>query len=81
MRLKRNGEYLGGLFGGRSYAAGYPEEPQDIHVEEAFVLDSAGAFVYENGEYARVGSELLVRWEEVEFLEFFRDPSEAQSDG
>jgi hypothetical protein len=80
MRLKRNGECVGGLFGERSYAAGYPEEPQDTHIEETFALDAAGAFIYENGEYARLGSELLIRWEEIEFLEFFRDPSEAQND-
>jgi hypothetical protein len=74
LRLK-SGAWLGGVFaeanGRRSYAAGYPE-PQDLFLSAAvevdpetgeFVLDEAGAPALQPGG-------LLIRWEEVEFLEF-----------
>jgi hypothetical protein len=63
-------DWVGGLFGAGSYAAGYPEEPQDIFIESAFQMTEAGEFVYENDQHVELGSSLLVRWEELEFLEF-----------
>lgn len=73
MRLKlKSGEWVGGWFGPGSYAAGYPE-PQDLLIESVYRLDSHGAFeTDDSGAPVPVGSSLLVRWEEVELLEFFR---------
>jgi hypothetical protein len=70
-RLKGSGAWVGGLFGELSYAAGYPEAPQDIYVERAYEMADDGEFLYDGDDYIELGSGLLVRWEEIEFLEFF----------
>jgi hypothetical protein len=73
-RLK-SGTWLGGAYayanGRRPYAAGYPE-PQDLYLAASVAVDP------ETGEFSRDGEGnlqlgeggLLVRWEEVEYLEF-----------
>jgi hypothetical protein len=75
LRLK-SGVWLGGGYvesdtGLRSYAAGYPEDP-DLLLAEAIETDpDTGEFGLDaQGEPSRRGSALLVRWEEVEYLEF-----------
>ena len=75
LRLK-SGSWIGGAYatstnGLKSYSAGYPE-PQDIFLATAAEVDPiTGAFVYaDDGEVVLLGSGLLVRWEEVEYLEF-----------
>jgi hypothetical protein len=77
MRLK-SGTWLAGVYGTtatgrRSYAAGYPE-PGDLYLSLQLRVDPA------TGEFARDdddrpvpvpgGSGLLVRWSEIEYLEF-----------
>lgn len=72
MRLRlKSGTWIGGAFGQESYAAGYPE-PSDLYLAIAVEVDPAsGAFVFgDNGEFLRRDSGILVRWEEVEYLEF-----------
>ena len=66
-------DWLGGFYGLDSYAAGYPEEPQDIYLEETYAMNQDdGLFLHmENGSLERLGSGLLIRWEEVLFLEVF----------
>ena len=60
------------LLGDASYAAGYPEIPQDIFLEKAYLMNADGSFsTATDGGYEETGSQLLIRWEEVEFLEFF----------
>lgn len=74
LRMK-SGVWLGGAYadgnGRRSYAAGYPE-PQDLYLATAVELDpETGAFaVDEDGNVALLDGGILVRWEEVEHLEF-----------
>lgn len=74
LRMK-SGAWLGGAFaemdGRRSYAAGYPE-PQDLLLVTAALLDQeTGQFVLnELGEVQTLESAILVRWDEVEYLEF-----------
>jgi len=76
LRMK-SGVWLGGAYATgataelKSYTAGYPE-PQDIFLSEVVVLDpDSGDFVVDDdGAPQRTGSGLLVRWEEVEYLEF-----------
>jgi hypothetical protein len=74
LRMKSGG-WLGGAFadanGRRSYAAGYPE-PQDLYLAAAVELDQeTGAFVVDDdGNVPLLEGGLLVRWEEVEHLEF-----------
>lgn len=55
----------------KSYAAGYPEE-QDLYLVETVEIDpETGEFVYDDsGEPVPRGSGILVRWSEVEYLEF-----------
>ena len=76
LRLK-SGTWIGGAFtltaGRRSYVAGYPET-QDLLLSQAAVVDP------QTGEFKGVAPtaegqaiRLLVRWEEVEYLEFVED--------
>jgi hypothetical protein len=55
----------------RSYAAGYPE-PQDLYLAAAIeVHPETGQFLLADDGEPRAGrGGLLVRWEEVEYLEF-----------
>jgi hypothetical protein len=57
--------------GSRSYAAGYPEDP-DLYLVEAIEADpQSGEFLLDkNGEPTLRGSGILVRWAEVEYLDF-----------
>lgn len=79
LRLKEGGTWIGGQFGEASYAAGYPEEPQDLYLEATYaMLQSDGSFVQdEEGDFVELGSGLLIRWDEVHFLEVF--PLEEQA--
>jgi hypothetical protein len=70
-RLKTDLSWVGGFFGADSYAAGYPEVPQDVLLERSYKMGSDGSFVQENGEFVLIGSRLLIRFEEIDFLEFF----------
>jgi len=74
-RLK-SGVWLGGAFssageGLDSYAAGYPDE-QDLFLAEAYSVDpETGEFELDaNGDVVPTGSGILVRWAEVEYLDF-----------
>ncbi len=85
LRMK-SGVWLSGAFatqtggGARSYATGYPDE-QDLYLVQAvdvdpqtgeFLTDAEGHPVLTDAEGHPVlrGSGILVRWEEVEYLEF-----------
>jgi len=73
LRLK-TGTWLGGAYarqdGRRSYASGYPEAGELFIAEAASVDPETGEFEYANGEVVLLGSSILIRWEEVEYLEF-----------
>jgi len=75
LRMK-SGSWLGGAYsegrtGMRSYAAGYPEEADLLIAEAAEVDPDSGEFVFDASGNPRLrGSALLVRWSEVEYLEF-----------
>lgn len=78
MRLRmKSGVWIGGAFtndqrsGLRSYAAGYPDE-QDLYLAIAAEVDpTSGEFeVDADGETVTRESGILVRWGEVEYLEF-----------
>ncbi|MDQ3981580.1 MAG: DUF6338 family protein, partial [Actinomycetota bacterium] len=75
LRLK-SGIWIGGAYavtadGRRSYAAGYPE-PQDLFlVQTAEVDPGTGQFLFhEDGSIKLRESSVLIRWHEVEYLEF-----------
>jgi hypothetical protein len=75
LRLK-SGTWLGGAYavkedGWASYASGYPET-QDLFLVEAAELDAeTGEFLFdEDGDPLLRGSGILIRWDEVEYLEF-----------
>lgn len=70
LRLK-NETWVGGLFGGESYASGYPE-PQDLLLETTYRMEGDGAFSDgPDGGFEDLGSGILVSWEDVHFLEVF----------
>lgn len=77
------GERIGGIFGPYSYASGYPEEPQDLYLEQGLVVDQqTGEFVVDDsGEYEELGAGLMVRWENVKVLEFFEAQPEETDEG
>jgi len=75
LRLK-GGTWLGGAFatradGTRAYAAGYPEQ-QDLYLVESVEVDpETGSFLLDDeGTPVSRGSSILIRWEEVEYLDF-----------
>jgi len=79
VRLKlMDGEWVGGLFGDRSYASGYPE-PQDPLLEEAYQIGDDGTFAQgdERQDFVSLGSSILISWSEVQFLESFELPLQA----
>lgn len=75
VRLK-SGAWLGGAFanatdGRRSYASGYPET-QDLYLSTILATDPAtGEFEYGgDGNVKVLDGGLLLRWDEVEYLQF-----------
>jgi Family of unknown function (DUF6338) len=73
LKLKSGG-WIGGELAAGSYAAGYPES-QDLYVASAAEVDpETGEFVFEDGKVKLRSSGILVRWDEVEYLEII--PSE-----
>lgn len=53
-----------------SYASGYPHA-QDLYLAETIeVSPDSGEVMEENGRPVLRGVGLLIRWEEIEFLEF-----------
>lgn len=74
MRLKSGG-WIGGVWAQvgdrRSYAAGYPEDQDLFLAATASVDPDSGEFLTDDGGNVEVlPGALLVRWSEVEFLEF-----------
>jgi hypothetical protein len=62
----KNGDMVGGLYGGNSFASSYPEK-EDLYLEELWTVDVEGKF------QAKVEntSGLLVNFEEIKLIEFF----------
>jgi hypothetical protein len=79
LKVKDSDVWLGAFFGDESYAAGYPEEPQDLYLERTFAMDQEdGSFIVDAaGNPDDLGTSLLIRWSEVQFLEVF--PEEEQT--
>lgn len=79
VRVKlKSGAWLGGAFtqeaDGRSYASGYPHGGDLYLVRTVRVDPDTGAFLYdEDGRLQLMEAGILVRWEEMEFLEFIRE--------
>lgn len=75
IRLRmRSGRWLGGVFaaidGRRPYAAGFPHA-QDLYLADVAEVDAEGDFALtDEGDVRLSGNGLLVRWDDVEYLEF-----------
>jgi len=76
VRVKlKSGPWIGGAYATygdmKSYSAGYPEQ-QDIFLARSADLDTTtGEFLVESDGSVRLGAGgLLVRWEEIEYLEY-----------
>ena len=83
-RLKNDDDHawLGGLFGEYSYAAGYPETPQDLWLEKTYVMTADGDFATDDeGNFLETGGGLLIRWEEIDLLEFFHVEGSGDDNG
>lgn len=73
-----SGSWVAGLYvtteqGGRvSYASGYPEEAQDVYLAQQLKVDpETGAWERdENEQPVQIPGGLLLRWDQVEFVEF-----------
>jgi hypothetical protein len=70
----KSGTWVAGLYstagGRRSYASGYPEAQDLLLMDTVLVDPETGDIVLVNGSPARRGISLLIRWEEVELMEF-----------
>lgn len=83
MRLK-SGQWLGGEYADGSHVAGYPEPPDIYLARELAVDQELGDFSFDDaGEPMPVGGYgILVRWDEVEYLEIAgNDEAEEQASG
>ena len=72
IRLRtKSGLYMGGYYGQGSYVAGYPNI-QDIYLTRAIEVDpySGAIGIDSEGNPLVLPSGLLIRWDEVEYLEF-----------
>ncbi|MDP9327031.1 MAG: DUF6338 family protein [Actinomycetota bacterium] len=78
IRLRlRSGAWIGGVYsrhpsgGLGSYAAGYPD-PQDLLLGDAAEVDpDSGEFLVDaDGSTRMIGSAILIRWDQVEYLVF-----------
>jgi hypothetical protein len=65
--MKADGEMIGGLFNGKSFASSYPEK-EDIYLEELWKIDEDGKFK----EKVKSTNGLLVNFEEIKYIEFFK---------
>ena len=75
----KSGSWVGGLYSAigdrRPYASGYPEI-QELYLARSLEIDPEdGTFKYdENDEPIRGAGGLLMRWEEIELMEFIHTP-------
>jgi hypothetical protein len=71
VRLKlASGDWKAGHWRQPSYASGYQEET-DLFLADLVMVDNAGQFVMDrNKRPVPVGAGLLIRWSEVQYLEF-----------
>src|SRR5918993_1075821 len=73
----RDGRWLGGFWaegdegGLQSYASGYPDV-QELYLVEQFGVQDGKMIVDAEGDPIKLGRGLLVRWEEIAYLEFIQ---------
>jgi hypothetical protein len=69
----KDGRFAGGVFAAEWYAAGYPEQPQDVYLERMYRVLDDGTFAEgdDEGGFEEMGSGALIRWDEIKVLEFF----------
>ena len=74
-----DGHWIGGLFADGSYAAGYPEAPEDIYIEQVWEMGPDGRFigVLEDTDFEGHGA--LIRWDQIKVLEFFHLPKRSRN--
>ena len=80
----KSGNWIGGVFGEvnkrRPYASGYPE-PQDLYLAATIRLDPyTGEILTDCEGHPEIqDSGILLRWEEIEYLEFTEAASEEEN--
>jgi hypothetical protein len=70
----RDGTWVGGWYGARSYASGYPSSP-DIYIEWAYQMNDDGSF----GPPTQRSSGIYLRLDSVDVLEFIERKEDAES--
>ncbi|ORW07207.1 DUF6338 family protein [Mycobacterium kyorinense] len=69
LKLK-GGEWKAGIWYRPAYASAYGED-QELYIAEQIVVSAEGAVAYDdNGDPAYLGVGLLIRWSEIEYVEF-----------
>jgi hypothetical protein len=63
----KNGQMVGGLYSGNSFASSYPEK-EDLYLSQLWKVDEQGVFK----EPVENSGGLLVNFEEIHFIEFFK---------
>lgn len=70
LRLKDSDEWKAGLWYRPAYASAYGED-QELYIAEQIAVSADGAVSYDdNGDPIYFGAGLLIRWSEVEYIEF-----------
>lgn len=70
-----DGTWMGGWFGGESFASSYPE-PREIYLEQGYAMNGSGVFT---GEISAPNG-LYIRCDEVRLLDFATDVDDAKSE-
>jgi hypothetical protein len=82
----KDDQWLGGFWaesdegGLQSYASGYPDT-QELYLVEQFSVDDGKIVVDDEGDPATLGRSLLVRWDEIAYLEFIQAVSAEPAPG
>lgn len=80
----KSGRWIGGVYAevdaNRPYASGYPEI-QELFLARTLLVDPEdGSFIFdENDQLVHGAGGLLMRWEEIEVMEFIHVPKEDES--
>jgi Family of unknown function (DUF6338) len=70
LKLKDSDEWKAGIWYRPAYASAYGED-QDLYVAEQIAVNADGSVAYsDNGDPVYLGVGLLIRWSEVEYIEF-----------
>ncbi len=75
LKLKDSAEWKAGIWYRPAYASAYGED-QELYIAEQIAVSAEGAVSYDdNGDPIYLGVGLLIRWSEIEYIEFVESDS------